>query len=45
MLVGSGPNMAAKGALDVLLPVIADIVNMSIESGVFPDEMKHAMIN
>ena len=33
-----------KEHLDVLLPVITDIVNMSLESGVFPDEMKHAMI-
>ena len=30
--------------MDVLLPVITDIVNLSFESGVFLDKMKHAMV-
>ena len=38
------PTWLLKEHLDVLLSVITDIVNMSLESGVFPDEMKHAMV-
>ena len=38
------PTWLLKEHLDVLLPNNSDIVNRSLESGVFPDEMKHAMI-
>ena len=38
------PTWLLKEHLDVLLPVITDIVNLSLKSGVFPDEMNHAMV-
>ena len=38
------PTWLLKEHLDVLLPVITDIVSLSLESGAFPDEMKRAMV-
>ena len=38
------PTWLVKRCVDELLPVITRIINLSLENGVFPDSLKHAII-
>ena len=38
------PTWLLKEHLEVMLPVITDIVNLSLSTGVFPDQMKYASV-
>jgi len=36
------PTLLVVGCLDVLLPVLTRMINLSLESGVFPENWKQA---
>ena len=38
------PTWLLKEHLEVMSPVITDIVNLSLSAGVFPDQMKYASV-
>ena len=44
-LIDPIPPFYSKQHLDYFLPVIMNIVNTSLSSGVFPDELKHAIVS
>ena len=38
------PTKILMEHMDVLLPVVTDIINLSLSSGIFPDCLKHAVV-
>ena len=39
-----GPTTLLKTNIDIIAPVLADIINVSLESATVPAEMKHAVV-
>ena len=42
--VESMPTSLLKGNIDLLAPILTDIINTSLETGVVPVDMKHALV-
>ena len=38
------PNKLVSDYFDVLLPVLTKIINLSLESGIFPEDWKEALV-